>query len=592
MIKLIEEIKAANIAFAAGTPFLTDAEYDVIWKQLFDHDPNNHNLYHTTHDPTIPCDHRIHHTPIKGVQKAFDMEDLKPFIARFGSEPLLIEPKYDGVAAVIYRTPEQFVHELTLFGDGYSGRDITTHLRAITCENPVTLFDRVELIIPFMNWDTSYGKNPRNTVAGWVARSEIPYPDIIEAIPHDNGPLCQPFEFTSFDELENLLLSLYSEWSAIVPMDGLMIKLADHKKRIQVDDHPTFYHWSVAWKPPISTKETTVTDIEWNVSRSGRVIPTVIYEELELCGTLNTRATGNNAAWIRSRNISIGSKITVGKAGEIIPKILKPLPDLTNGVATGGHAGPVPMECPKCGSSLGWYGVDLICADSRCIAQLSKSIAYFYSDKGIEIKGIGEAMIAELLEDRSLYDILCENPWALLEPFQYGIDQAIESVWGSLRSQNYLTELKRASSRYDPARFIAALGYKGLAYKSALKIFQQIKGAPAKSNVPRAALDNFIKALGQLSKAKEHFKSFSLTDLPPIAKITYCITGELSSSRNDMIEYLATKAWQFSNQVSKHTDILILGEYSRVTTKHARAKELGIRIITEEELPSLIKENE
>ena len=101
-----------------------------------------------------------------------------------------------------------------------------------------------------------------------------------------------------------------------------MIKVADEKVRLVAGNNGQTNNWSIAWKPPIQVKETTVTNIEWNISRLGRAIPTVIYEPIELCGTTNNRVTGNNAKWLQDKNIHIGSKITVGKAGEIIPKII------------------------------------------------------------------------------------------------------------------------------------------------------------------------------------------------------------------------------------------------------------------------------
>ena len=103
---------------------------------------------------------------------------------------------------------------------------------------------------------------------------------------------------------------------------ALMLKVKSEKTRLVALNNGKTNNWSIAWKPPIQIKDTVVTDIEWNVSRLGRVIPTVIYEPIELCGTVNTRVTGNNAKWILEREIQIGSKISVGKAGEIIPKII------------------------------------------------------------------------------------------------------------------------------------------------------------------------------------------------------------------------------------------------------------------------------
>jgi len=320
---LEQEINAANIAYASGIPFITDYEYDQLWQQLHNIDPTNDLLYHTTQQRAKVFGLTWHKYPIYGTNKAFNMVDLKPFLTRFGDQQLLIEPKYDGCAAVMTNT--KFGWTLTLEGDGKCGTDITHLIPQIQYLFHLRHFQTVEILLPWSDWQSSYGKNPRNVVSGWLnpRRHEKP-PIKMTAIPHNFGSLNEHYKYTGNLEFFNeLLLELYSKWSKIYPMDGLMIKVADEKTRLVAGNNGQTNNWSIAWKPPIQTKETVVTNIEWNVSRLGRIIPTVIYEPIELCGTTNNRVTGNNAKWIQEKQIQIGSTIIVGKAGEIIPKILE-----------------------------------------------------------------------------------------------------------------------------------------------------------------------------------------------------------------------------------------------------------------------------
>ena len=319
--ELTDKISAANLSYAKGLPFLTDTEYDILWKQLFTIDPDNKLLYHTANDPTIAADHRPHSKQLYGTNKAFNVLDLKPYLTRFGNTELVLEPKYDGVAGVLYRNKSSY--SLILEGDGIKGRDISHHFEKITLSFEPKNIESVEIVIPNALWNKSYGKNQRNTVAGWLARKEIPYNHVVKFISHNYGILNEKYLFESYDLLEEKLLSLYNLWSQTYPLDGIMIKVLDESRRITAGHTSTTYHWSIAWKPPIQIAETIVIDIEWNVSRSGRVIPTVIYKPIELCNTLNSRVTGNNAKWIQDKDINIGDKILVGKAGEIIPKIIK-----------------------------------------------------------------------------------------------------------------------------------------------------------------------------------------------------------------------------------------------------------------------------
>jgi len=361
-----------------------------------------------------------------------------------------------------------------------------------------------------------------------------------------------------------------------------MIKVLDQKLRLTVGDNGQVYNWSLAWKPPIQTAETIVVDIDWNVSRTGRVIPTVIYEPIELCNTVNSRVTGNNALWLYSHYINIGDKITVGKAGEIIPKIISVQ---SNQVIT-----KLPETCPICNGKLIKKGVDLICTAPECIAQLTKSIDYFYSDKGMEVKTIGEFMIADILQDYSIRETLISKPWALLDPITFNIYDNIHKIWGAKRTYNYLASVAQIKGKKSVIHFIAALGYKGLAYKTALKLYHFIKHNTTKSHISKAAMENFVVALSKFYLAEPTFNNFSFIPPPSPPKITYCITGTLSSSRQDMITYLEKYQWSFSNQVSKFTDILLVGE-NPGRTKTTKANELNIISIEENELSTYLKEN-
>ena len=319
--QLEEEINNANIAYAAGIPFITDYEYDILWQQLYAIDPSNSLLYHTAKSTYIGGNLILHKYQIYGTNKAFNTEDLKPFLMRFGDQAVSIEPKYDGCAAVITKVKSGWA--LTLEGDGKSGRDITQLLPFILCDFQLRHFQTVEILIPWKDWKSDYGANPRNVAAGWLARKHKSPTIKMTAIPHNFGYLKESYNYTGdIDSFNEILLKLYSEWSSIYPMDGLMLKPVDEQTRLIAGNNGTTNNWSIAWKPPIQTAETTVIDIEWNVSRLGRIIPTVIYEPIKLCGTTNSRVTGNNAKWIIDKNISVGAKIVVGKAGEIIPKIL------------------------------------------------------------------------------------------------------------------------------------------------------------------------------------------------------------------------------------------------------------------------------
>lgn len=578
--ELEKAIEEANMAYSAGIPFITDEEYDILWQALYDIEPGHRLLYHTAQNYNKVHGKSWHKHQIFGTNKAFGMEDLKPFLMRFGDQVLTIEPKYDGCAAVI--TQEESGLRLTLEGDGKCGSDVSHMIPFINFPFQLRNFQAVEILLPVADWNPEFGKNPRNVVAGWLARKYEAPSAIMTAIPHNFGSLFKDFLYTGdLDLLGELLINTHAEWSKIYPIDGLMIKVKDEKSRIIAGNNGTTSNWSIAWKPPIQIKATIVTDIEWNVSRLGRVIPTVIYEPIDLCGTTNSRVTGNNAKWLMDKSIVIGSKITVGKAGEIIPKIIE--------VEASEQDFILPQSCPKCGDFLHWDGVHLMCNGANCIAQKIVSIAYFYSIKGVQIDGIGEAMIEKLLNNSKCYSVLSTKPWALLDMASYDIMLDVIQVIGVQTFNNLIDEINAVSGTKNMAHFIAGLGIQGLAFRSALKLCQYLKTGCGISNVHNKAITNFPATVITFKNALSEMKIFKFTTVPNQARIKYCITGSLSISREAMIEMLNDYSFGFTLAVTTDTNYLIIGSDAG-KTKINKAIKYNVQQINEEQLMKMIKE--
>ncbi len=611
--ELEQAVREANIAYSSSIPFITDVEYDLLWQQLFAIDPDNALLYHTAQDRAALTGLTWHKQQIFGTNKAFNMPDLKPFLTRFGSHPLSIEPKYDGCAAVITHTKKGIA--ITLEGNGKCGKDISHLMPYIKMPFALRNFQAVEIVIPMNEWDADYGKNPRNTVAGWLSRKYDAPAAMMTAIPHNFGELRYAYQYNGdLEEMSEKLLLIYDQWAMQYPIDGLMIKVADEKLRLVAGDNGMTNNWSIAWKPPIQVKETTVVDIEWNVSRLGRVIPTVIYELIDLCGTINSRVTANNAEWLAARAIRIGSIITVGKAGEIIPKIISvktgentlqddqnnpPMdvsavsgtntPIATNNAYNGND--PILItNCPTCGEPLQINGVHLVCNGDNCIAKKIVSIAYFYSNKGIKIDGIGEQTIEKLLANERCYKVLSEKPWALLDMLSYKIIDEVLVILGPVIVTALLSQVEKCNSTKHMAHFIAGLGLPKVAFKTSLRLCQYLKTGKLSIHVHQKAMQSFSQGVLIFSEAKEELRNFSFLKLPNAAKAIYCITGSLSQARDEMIEWMALQGYEFSTGVTRETNYLIIGD-SPGKTKVDKAIKYDIPQITELQLTNLLKEN-
>lgn len=574
-------LRNANIAWNTFKPIYTDAEYHTLWKELYDINPNNPELYHTSRDPSIGHNHVVHRRFIPGTQKAFDMLDLVPFLTRYADKPLVVEPKYDGVAVMVYVSGDD--KRVVLHGDGKQGRDVSYHpwnLEEFTASGAFS----AEAIIPCSLWDKSMGSNPRNTVAGWINR-EAPCVSItakVVLIEH-NSTVKRTIFPDERQHLEDILLECYVSWKKVFPMDGLMLKVADPMLRVQVAFTDLYYNWSIAWKPPIQSAWTTVENVEWNVSRNGRVFPTVVYSQIELCQTKNTRASGLHAKYIDTEKIRLGSKILVGKAGEIIPKILS----VNNDACTEEY---VPLqECPICRESLSWEGVNLMCTNPECMPQMVKKIAYLYSQPALNIIGIGKSTVEDILQAPVVRKFLVEKPWMLLAiPHHEALRTHVTHTIGETRTANLIEAINNSSGTRNEAHFIAGLSHEFLGYKKALAFLQFLRYNEPLKRMSDDLQHKMLIALQQLRTAREDLAEYCILQVPCPARVNYVITGTLSTPRTDIVEYLSSYQWNMQSYVSKHTDYLILGELKKPSEKLKRAEELGITIIGEHQLLDLL----
>lgn len=580
ILELEQKIKLANEAYSIGKPYLTDEEYHKLWRELRDLDPLNESLFHTSRDPNY-VNKVPHPQRILSLNKAFSSHDLRIFLQRFPSEPLELQPKLDGVALMLYAAPN-LEWQAILVGDGDRGDDISwilPHCKFLPTPEQPSL--SCEAVILNEDWDPSLGANQRNVVSGLLNPSRKSVGDAlsrVSLIPHDS---ISSFIETpdSAESLAEQLLEILHKFSRTYPLDGIVLKVKDRGRRLKAGHNNIYPHWAIAWKPPIQTAETTVREIHWNVSRSGRIIPKVEYEPVQLCGTTNRFATGNNAEWIFKRSIVSGTKIVIGKAGEIIPQILEVIgsPGFYDG-----DNGPI-SKCPSCGSPLEWAGVDLICDSPNCKPQLIRRLSHFYGHFGMDLKTIGEAMIEDLLEDSDLYKTLLESPWALLDPYSFNILHLVREVWGFTRTENYLDSLEEISGSKNPAHFLSALGHPRLGYKSALSILQAYKEQTPLRR--KSSLESFTKALSDYVVADPQLKNFKFSEIPSSSQITFCITGALPLGRSEVIEELASYGWKHVNSVSKNLSYLVLGDLEKETTKLRKARELGISILSPSDLP-------
>jgi NAD-dependent DNA ligase len=211
---------------------------------------------------------------------------------------------------------------------------------------------------------------------------------------------------------------------------------------------------------------------------------------------------------------------------------------------------------------------------------------YFYSRDGVFLNGVGPSMLETLLQDKIIFEALKRSRWALLEPDTYNITEDIRRVLSPGIFESYMDSLMAVDSELDPARFIGALGYKTLGRKRALVLLQLLKGYKIQhTKHAREALLNMPYAMQDLLRAKKEFQYFCFKSVSPPPEVTYCVTGELSYPREEIIRMLEAYRWQYSATVNKSLTYLVVGELDHETTKLKMAKRFKITLIGEDDLP-------
>lgn len=385
-----EELEAQIGYYASkyymGEQEISDEQFDMLVDRLRILDPNS-KVLKTGWGFEVNGDKVKHkYSHIGSLDKTKNYDDIPE---RFKQQTIYISPKLDGLSAVAYYENGQLVKGVTR-GNGEYGKDITDKLRIIVGksigDNKFTGAVRGELIISDSSWQELNKKynnliSPRNFAAGIINRKEIDedikYVDLVvyKIVGQENKPV-----ITTRDEMlqwlqlnfENAIplyyypILNYSSWDTYheqtfndfkklgYGLDGLVLT----SPNIIYDNNTNGYRFDeVAFKFPAESTTTIVKEIQWELSRTQRLIPVAVVEPVELSGAIVERATCNNAQWVKDMELGKEAEVEICRSNEVIPQILSVLQPSKE---------MLPLVCPICGQRLEWEGVDLKCVNENC----------------------------------------------------------------------------------------------------------------------------------------------------------------------------------------------------------------------------------
>ncbi len=588
-----------------------------------------------------------HEVPLQSLQDIFSLEEIDEFDNRIRKSAeengikevkYVVETKIDGLSAALEYKNGKFVRGATR-GNGLVGEDVTQNLKTVKTI-PMEINDKIDIIVrgevfigkedfEKMNQEREENEeelfaNARNAAAGSLRQLDS---KITEKRPLDiyifNVQKIEGKEFNShFEELEYLANLGFNVNPVRIPctnlkevkeaiekigemretltfgIDGAVIKVDNLKFREILGTTVKTPRWAIAYKYPPEQKETKLKDIVCQVGRTGVITPMAILEPVKVAGSTISKTTLHNEDFIKEKELKIGDTVVIQKAGDVIPEIVKVLKEKRTGEEKDFE---MPKICPVCGAeAIREEGEAAVrCTGIECPAKLFRNLVHFVSREAMNIDGLGENIIWQLLEKELIHNI------ADIYTLKFE-DIASLKKNGTKFAQNLIDSIN-ASKQNDLYRLITALGIRHVGGKASKLLARKYKTI---DNLSKASFEELseINDIGEVmaNSIREFFMQEQTIDLIEKLKTagvntvslqeentdnrfegkTFVLTGSLQKytrkEAEDIIEKFGGKT---SGSVSKKTDYVLAGE--EAGSKLTKAQSLGVTIISEEEFEKM-----
>jgi len=641
----------STLYYVQDAPAVSDYEYDMLMNRLKEIEAL-HPEWITDDSPTQRVGGAVleqfesypHPIPMDSLQDAFSKEEVLAFDGRVReivSEPqYVVECKIDGLSVSLEYENGKLVRGVTR-GDGVVGEVVTNNIRTIR-SLPLSLSNAPDRLIVrgevYMSREVflqlneeredrgeALFANPRNAAAGSLRQldSKIAAERKLDIIIF-NLQLADGTEFQSHSESLDYLKSLgfpvspyYRSFSSIedafdevlrlgelrgdlpFQIDGAVIKVNQVSERARLGKTSKFPKWAIAYKYPPEQKQTLLRDIVIQVGRTGVLTPNAVLEPVRVAGVTVSRATLHNRDFIKERDIRIGDTVVVQKAGDIIPEIVRVVPEKRPQDAV---PFVMPSHCPACGSAV-FQDEDeaaVRCQSADCPAQIRRNIIHFASRAAMDIEGLGPALVDLLVEEKLVSDSA--------DLYQLrAADLAMLPRMGAKSAQNLIDAIEKTKEN-DLGKLLFALGIRHVGQKTA-KILSQHFGT---MDALKAASEEELCMIGDVGPAIAHsivnwFSSadaflqklrdagLNFSDISEIVDsrfegAVFVLTGALSKFTRDEASVLIQKfGGKVASSVSKKTTYVVAGEDAG--SKLRKAQELGVAVLSEEDFLAMTEHN-
>ncbi|MBE7081971.1 MAG: NAD-dependent DNA ligase LigA [Clostridiales bacterium] len=642
MRKLVDTLnKYAYEYYNLDNPTVSDKEYDALYDELVKLEKETGIVLFDSPtrrvggEPISAFKKHKHINRLYSLDKATEFDELIAFDNRIKKDGVeseyTVEYKFDGLTICLTYDDGKFVCASTR-GNGIEGEDVSAQVLTIKSfplcidfkgklEVQGEAIIRLSVLEKYNQTATEILKNARNAVAGAIRNldpkvtekrhAEIMFYNVnyiegkefssqVESVEFlkQNGFKVHPF-LRVCDSIESVMSAIkdieINRKTLDILTDGAVVKLNDMQKREKLGNTDKFPRWAIAFKFEAEETTTILTDVKWQVGRTGKLTPLGILEPTELAGATVKKATLNNYSDIQRKGVMIGARVLVRRSNEVIPEILG-----TTEVFDDSKVVERPTICPYCKSGLVETGANLFCPNKNCRPRVVAKLVNFASKNGFDIEGFSE-MTAGLLFDQfgtnSFSDLfsLDKEQLLTLEGFK------------DAKASNLLTSIEN-SKNIDFDKFIYSLGIENVGRKTArdlskaFKDYTELKNADYEklislSDVGEIMAEGIIKYFADSENLQEIEKLFELgvnikyqtTEKKGVfSGEKVVLTGTLVDFKRDQAGKIITElGGEVQSSVSKTTTMVLAGE--NAGSKLDKAKKLGIKIIDEDTFKVLIK---
>lgn len=641
MKELIEILNnASRLYYQYSTPIMTDFEYDKLYDELEKLEKETNTIL--SNSPTQNVEPEAidslvkveHPAPMLSLSKTKSISELASFL---GNQEGLLSWKLDGLTIVLTYKDGKLSSGVTR-GNGIIGEVVTENVKKfknipLTIPYKGTLVVRGEAVIKYSDFnkmneelddDSSQYKNPRNLCSGSVRQLDSKVTAkrnvncIIFALIESEKKFklkSEEFEWLKslgFDiveyhkvtsnNLEEQVLYFKNKINEYdIPSDGLVLLYNDIEYGKQLGTTAKYPKNAIAFKWQDETAETKLIDVDWLVSRTGLINPVAVFEPVELEGTIVSRASLHNVSILQGLSLGIGDTILVYKANMIIPQIADNL--------TQSNSLTIPNKCPVCNHEARIISSNdvkyLYCMNDFCPAKLVKRLSQFTSRNAMNIEGLSDAIINKLADEG-----LIKTYADIYNLKRYKNDIISFEGFGEKSYDNLINSIEK-SRNVKLANFIFALGIPDIGLSRAKLIcknysndinkirnltFEELSKIDgigeiiAKEWIDTFNNEDFIKELELLLK-EVNFTDTSIDNNQPLKDLIFVITGSVNNftNRDELVEYIETYGGKVVKAISNNVNYLINNDITSTSTKNTKAKELGIKIISENDLMSMIQ---